>query len=66
MFDDGAGLGLRTWLGGFFTTVNGAPANRLAQISGCSATCPADFNGVNGLGVQDIFDFLAAWFAGCP
>ncbi len=65
-FDDGAGLGLRTWLGGSFTNVNGASANRLAQISGCAATCPADFNGVGGLSVQDIFDFLAAWFAGCP
>ncbi len=28
--------------------------------------CPADFNGANGLTVQDIFDFLAAWFAGTP
>ena len=28
--------------------------------------CPADFNGVNGVEVQDIFDFLAAWFAGDP
>lgn len=27
-------------------------------------SCPADFNGVGGLSVQDIFDFLAAWFAG--
>ncbi len=26
--------------------------------------CPADFNGVGGITVQDIFDFLAAWFAG--
>ena len=25
--------------------------------------CPADFNGVNALEVQDIFDFLSAWFA---
>jgi hypothetical protein len=24
--------------------------------------CPADFNGVNGLSVQDVFDFLAAYF----
>lgn len=29
-------------------------------------TCRADFNGANGVGVQDIFDFLAAWFAGSP
>jgi hypothetical protein len=28
--------------------------------------CAADFNGVGGLSVQDIFDFLAAWFAGSP
>jgi probable HAF family extracellular repeat protein len=26
--------------------------------------CRADFNGVGGLSVQDIFDFLAAYFAG--
>jgi hypothetical protein len=26
--------------------------------------CPANFNGVGGLSVQDIFDFLGAWFAG--
>ncbi len=28
--------------------------------------CPADFNGIGGLNVQDIFDFLAAWFANDP
>ncbi len=28
--------------------------------------CPADFNNVFGTNVQDIFDFLAAWFAGDP
>ncbi len=28
--------------------------------------CSADFNGVNGITVQDIFDFLGAWFAGDP
>ncbi len=27
--------------------------------------CPADFNGSGELSVQDIFDFLAAYFAGC-
>ncbi len=26
--------------------------------------CPADFDGVNGVDVQDIFSFLNAWFAG--
>ncbi len=28
--------------------------------AGC---CPADFNGAGGVNVQDIFDFLGAWFA---
>lgn len=28
------------------------------------APCPADFNGMGGLTVQDIFDFLAAYFSG--
>ena len=28
--------------------------------------CPADFNNTFGTTVQDIFDFLAAWFAGTP
>ncbi len=28
--------------------------------------CPADFNGVGGLSVQDVFDFLAAYFDGSP
>jgi YVTN family beta-propeller protein len=40
-----------------------------ATVSGASALtvnpCAADFNG-GGLAVQDIFDFLNAWFAGLP
>ena len=28
--------------------------------------CPANFDDANGLDVQDIFSFLAAWFAGDP
>jgi hypothetical protein len=28
--------------------------------------CRADFNGADGVTVQDIFDFLNAWFAGNP
>ncbi len=28
--------------------------------------CPADFNGVGGVTVQDIFDYLEAWFANNP
>lgn len=34
----------------------------LVQISGC----PADFNGSGSVTVQDIFDFLVAYFAGLP
>lgn len=37
-------------------------ANGLA--TGYSPDCVADFNGVGGLTVQDIFDFIGAWFAG--
>ena len=30
-----------------------------------SSKCKADFNESGTLQVQDIFDFLSAWFAGC-
>ncbi len=30
------------------------------------STPSADFNASGSLQVQDIFDFLAAWFTGCP
>ncbi len=33
---------------------------------GANPCCPADFNNSGSLGAQDIFDFLAAWFSGCP
>jgi hypothetical protein len=31
-----------------------------------TSCCPANFNGVGGVSVQDIFDFLAAYFANDP
>lgn len=34
--------------------------------SGVNVCCPADFNNSGSVGVQDIFDFFAAYFAGCP
>ncbi|HVU64878.1 MAG TPA: hypothetical protein VHC70_12935 [Phycisphaerales bacterium] len=34
--------------------------------NGQPQACSADFNGVDGVTPQDIFDFLNAWFAGCP
>jgi glucose/arabinose dehydrogenase len=39
---------------------------RYVGASGACPSCPADFNGADGLNVQDIFDFLNAWFAGDP
>lgn len=31
-----------------------------------TSVCPADFNAVGGLTVQDVFDFLTAWFSNDP
>lgn len=39
------------WINGFF----GNPVN----------ICPPDYNGQNGVNVQDLFDFLNAWFSNC-
>ncbi len=39
-----------------------APASRTGHLNAC---CPADFNAAAGVSVQDLFDFLAAFFAGC-
>ena len=38
----------------------GSPCGPLNNLTSC---CPANFNMVNGLNPQDIFDFLGAWFA---
>ncbi len=35
-----------------------------ADLAVFGSACAADFNGVNGVTVQDIFDFLTAWLAG--
>ncbi|HMN41249.1 MAG TPA: hypothetical protein PKE29_10415 [Phycisphaerales bacterium] len=66
-YDDGSGSKL--FVGGTFTDINGTPANRILTITGCTPVgnaCPADFNASGTLEVADIFDFLNAWFAGCP
>ncbi len=50
-----------------YGTFNGVP--RAWLVSGlprCTLACPADFNCSGSLSVQDIFDFLAAWFAQDP
>jgi hypothetical protein len=37
-----------------------------AQVSPCTPSCRADFDQSGALGVQDIFTFLAAYFAQIP
>ena len=45
-----------------FAMVDDIPSvGRIVQVL---PRCVADFNGVGGVSVQDIFDFLIAWFAG--
>ncbi len=51
-------------VGGKFTTVNGSPSANFARWGCPEPVCLADFNTVNGVTVQDIFDFLTAWLAG--
>ncbi len=53
------------------TTGMGAAGTRFGPGAGCNATgaystpcCHADYNKLNGITVQDIFDFLGDWFAG--
>ncbi len=55
-------------IAGTFREVNGQPALGMVRW-GCPPApepepCIADFNGVNGATVQDIFDFLTAWLGG--
>lgn len=38
----------------------------LLAVRPTTPACPADFNHSGDLTVQDVFDFLAAYFAGCP
>ncbi len=52
-------------------TPSGAAGARFVVAAACNASaspatpcCHADFNKANGVNVQDIFDYLAEWFAG--
>jgi len=56
----GAGLIVRS------RPLGGARAVIPASAWTRTTPCPADFNNTGGLTVQDIFDFLGAWFAGQP
>ncbi len=48
------------------TTLAGVSDIALFFTGTLQSPCAADFNGVGGLDVQDIFDFLNAWFASLP
>ena len=46
---------------------SGSSGSSAVKVSfGSVPGCAPDFNGDGSLSVQDIFDFLAAWFAGTP
>jgi probable HAF family extracellular repeat protein len=50
---------------GWGTSSSGIQQGWIATV-GSTPACPADFNHSGGLEIQDIFDFLNAWFAGSP
>jgi hypothetical protein len=62
------------WTGNCSITLPATCTNLGLRFDGVGVTCaparcrpcPADFNGSSHISVQDIFDFLAAYFAGCP
>lgn len=64
------GPGSANPLAGWVYDGGGSPGDqaRVVLTGACyiGPTCAADFNGVNGVTVQDIFDFLTAWLAGNP
>jgi hypothetical protein len=57
------------------TTQNACPAGQFhgagtacaspATSNNFTTCCPANFDGINGVQVADIFSFLNAWFNGC-
>lgn len=63
----GPGFGYEEW------TKNSDDLSFLVGVEGAAAagntsvpTCAADFNRDTRVSVQDIYDFLTGWFAGCP
>ncbi len=65
--DDGTKVMAITFYGAFADPADNCVAVEFSEPpTGGPAPCPADFNGVNGVTVQDIFDFLTAWLAGNP
>ncbi len=74
LFNDPFGTGARVWFEGregFVAGVTDGRAYSLPFILEGTRTllppvCPADFNGSGAVSVQDIFDFLAAYFMNDP
>lgn len=73
LFADLGGAGESVFVANMLLTDEAMTAAQVQALAGPSARgivwlrpapCPADFNGVGGLTVQDIFDFLAAYFSG--
>jgi hypothetical protein len=51
--------------GSYDCVVTNACGPATSSAGGLTIHCRGDFNGDGKVTVQDIFDFLAAWFAGC-
>lgn len=58
--------GSLTQVGPLYDTGNRRPELAMVTWKPPVAACAGDFNGVGGVTVQDVFDFLAAWFASDP
>jgi hypothetical protein len=50
----------------YHTLVNNGSVDVPANLVRIPPACPADFNSSGGLEVQDIFDFINAWFSADP
>lgn len=55
-----------TQVGPLYSTGNRRPELAMRVWSPPAPTCVADFNGVGGVSVEDVFDFLQAWFGNDP
>ncbi len=47
-------------------TTDCGTASQTLMLAVRPIACRADFNESGGVSVQDVFDYLAAWFGGCP
>jgi probable HAF family extracellular repeat protein len=57
--------GFSSFAAGLYSCVVSTNCAAIGSASANLKFCPADFNCSGALSVQDIFDFLGAWFAGC-